>query len=550
MEIDYSPYLCVVQEGRLWWPVADAIKLGAGYLPVRDDERNLTPVLRATTNQVRANERTLLGAFSDDRFQIERPITVERDGVHFLEAGAFLDWLSTYLAGDQSGIAFPNELNCLVRTALAKSAAEAVSSANGFESLTLALESHFETPLDQLPVALRQRVERELFPMPWDSLTADKRRSVALQLDYQHDPATEQDRQFWWDFFERKSDLEKQITAWELIATPTANELALRETRLGELRQELAGMKRQGRDSRSDYCPERKSIDDADGVSSAPSGSPVRYIAYPKAMALLAKRLNATPEELAAWVFVGHVDGGITAFLNANELDPPKPFDYCQCIANENNFDYLSPLMGCWFRDEEIACFEPADRYITGKALIERWSQQPAIQPDAFIRAKIAESRLVDLHPITGFTQGSNPKSSTSPPLEIALFALSDVEDIELEDFDRGTAPDEFSVSPCPPVAAAEIRHRFHVLKDPVANDRWWKAMMRDAKRYGLMACRVGQGKTGPGGSLWRPDLVSGWLVDRHAKGHEGMSSGAVRAALKMVAGCEDIAEELFPADE
>lgn len=113
MEIDYSPYLCVVQEGRLWWPVADAIKLGAGYLPVRDDEQNLTPVLRAKTNQVRANERTLLGAFNDGRLQIERPITVERDGVYFVDAGAFLDWLSTYLSGDQSGLSFPNELTRL-----------------------------------------------------------------------------------------------------------------------------------------------------------------------------------------------------------------------------------------------------------------------------------------------------------------------------------------------------------------------------------------------------------------------------------------------------
>ncbi len=435
MEIDYSPFLCVVQEGRLWWPLGDAMKLGAGYLPVRDDERNLTPVLRATTNQVRANERTLLGAFNDDRLQIERPITVERDGVHFVDAGAFLDWLSTYLSGDQPGVSFPNELTRLVRMALAKSAAEVASSADGFESLTLVLENLFETPLDQLPVALRQRVEREFFPMPWDSLSAEQRRSVALQVDYQNDPATGQDRRFWWVFYERMRDLEKQIATWEAIATPTASDLAQREARLAELRQELAGMKRQERKSRSDYFPERKSIDGEDGVASTPSGSAVRYIAYPKAMALLTKRLNATPEELAAWVFADGSDGGLDAFRNANELDPPPPFDYCQCIASENNFDYLSPLMGCWFREEDIAHFEPANRYITGKALIERWNQYPEIQPYAFICAKIRESRLQDMHPIQGLSQGTNPNDSTSPPLEIALFEVGDVEDIEADDF-------------------------------------------------------------------------------------------------------------------
>lgn len=550
MEIDYSPFLCVVQAGRLWWPVADAIKLGAGYLPVCDDARNPVPVLRATTNQVRANERTLLGVFHDDRLTIERPITVEREGVHFVDAGAFLDWLSTYLSGDQSGMSFPNELARLVRMELAKSAAEAASSADGFESLTLALEDHFETPLDQLPVALRPRVEHEFFPMHWDSMSAEQRRSMAVQMDYQHDPATEQNRKFWWSFYGRMHDLEKQIASWEAIATPTAAELALQETRLTELREELAGMKRQERQSRRGYFPGRNSIDGVGGLSSTPSGLTVRYIAYPKAMALLTKRLTATPEELAAWVFAGHEDGGIAAFVNANGLDSPPAFDYCQCIASENNFDYLSPLMGCWFREEDIARFEPAERYMTGQALIERWSLQPAIQPEAFIRAKIAESRLVDLHPITGFTQGSNPGSRTSPPLEIALFALSDVEGIELEDFAQDPELGELSDSPCPPVAAAEIRHRFHVLKDPDANESWWKAMMRAANRNGLSACRVGQGKTGPSGSLWRSDLVGGWLVDRHAKGHDGMSSGAVRAALKKMPGCEDIAEELFPADE
>jgi hypothetical protein len=69
-----------------------------------------------------------------------------------------------------------------------------------FDSLTLALEEWFDRPLHELPAELRQRVELEFFPMPWNYLGAERRRSVALQLDYQHDPATEQDRQDWWEF--------------------------------------------------------------------------------------------------------------------------------------------------------------------------------------------------------------------------------------------------------------------------------------------------------------------------------------------------------------
>ena len=201
-------------------------------------------------------------------------------------------------------------------------------------------------------------------------------------------------------------------------------------------------MKRQEKQSKSDYYPERKSIDGADGVSSAPSGSPVRYIAYPKAMKQLADRLEATPEELAAWVFTEGSNGGLDAFLNANELDPPPRFHYS--FGNEDEFDYLSPLMACWFKEDDIARFEPANRHITGKALIERWSQHPGIQPYAFICAKIRESRLQDMHPILGLAQGTNPKDSTSPSLEIALFRIVDVEDIEAEDFgvDKPTESD------------------------------------------------------------------------------------------------------------
>ena len=122
----------------------------------------------------------------------------------------------------------------------------------------------------------------------------------------------------------------------------------------------------QERQTGSDYYPVRVHVADMDEAPATPPASPVRYIAYPKAMGLLAKRLGATPEELAAWVFYGREIGGLAAFLNGNELDPPPPFGYCLCVNAGNYSDYISPLMGCWFREDEIAQFEPAERYITG----------------------------------------------------------------------------------------------------------------------------------------------------------------------------------------
>lgn len=159
-----------------------------------------------------------------------------------------------------------------------------------------------------------------------------------------------------------------------------------------------------------------------------------QYIAYPKALTLLADRLGATQEEIAAWIFLGPEDGGLAAYLNANELNPPPRFHYS--LGNEGDFDYLSPLMACWFLEKDIANFQPKKRYITGKALIERWGEQPGIEPQAFIEAKIAESRLFDLHPVFGCTRFSGTGDDSFPPLESGLFALSYVEAIEEEDFE------------------------------------------------------------------------------------------------------------------
>lgn len=310
-----------------------------------------------------------------------------------------------------------------------------------FDSLTLAFEGWFDVPACDLPDALRQRVEQEFSPMPWDELSAEQRRSVAFDLDCQHDPATVQDRQFWWDFFDRMGTLKEQIAQWEAVATPTAGDLALRETRLRDLRQELARMELQKRQASGDCYPEHEPISDASEKSSSSQGGPVKYVAYPKAMAHLRKRLDATPEELTAWIWTGPKDGGIAAYVNANELDPPPRFRFALGSGKGDDHDYVSPLMACWFREDEIARFSPTHRYITGEALMTRWAGRPGMRADAWIRAKIRESRLSDLHPLYGGTQGTWPEDESLPPMTTGLFRLSDVEAIEEEDFADDTAP-------------------------------------------------------------------------------------------------------------
>ena len=187
--------------------------------------------------------------------------------------------------------------------------------------------------------------------------------------------------------------------------------------------------------ARGDYYPERKPLEAENETSSFSQRSPVQYVAYPKAMAKLRTRLDATPEELAAWVWLGPKIGGLSAFVNANELDPPPRFHFGLGNGRGDDHDYVSHLMACWFLTDEIDRFEPTDRYITGSALIQRWIKQPGLKPLAFILAKIRESRLLDLHPICGLTQGSDPDDVSNPPVLDALFQMSDVKAIETEDF-------------------------------------------------------------------------------------------------------------------
>lgn len=302
-----------------------------------------------------------------------------------------------------------------------------------FESLSEALKEWFAHSLTDLPEALRQRVEHEFLPFTWDLLSPEQRLDFAQQWDYKNDPATEAERQAAWDLLARRLEVEGKMREWERAGAGTATELATKEARLAELREEITkidlaeksmlGKERRGKARRGELSDE-----------SARTDEDFEYIAYPRAMKRLRERLGATPEEVAAWVFWGETQGGLVAYTNANELDPPPKFGFFYTMGD----DYISPLMACWFRRDDIEAFEPDERYITGKALIERWSKEPDIEPKAFVQAKIEESRLRHMHPNCGGTRATWPEQESFPPMESGLFALWRVEQIEAEDFGLG----------------------------------------------------------------------------------------------------------------
>jgi hypothetical protein len=292
-------------------------------------------------------------------------------------------------------------------------------SAKKYTPLVRRLDDWLEQPFRAIPPDLRECIEDALFPFQWDQLTCDQRRLLIIQEDERHDPRLDLERQAGFDRGVKRQDLRRQIDIWTSVPVTSATEVSLKEQRLKELNAELR---------RLEPRAARKS-----SVIRLPAG----YVAYPKAAAVLAERLAATSEEIAAWIWFTHQNGGLAAYRNANELIPPPRFFYDVMLHPTG--DYLAPLMGCWFDEAEINSFLPTERFVTGAALIQRWTSRVA-NARAFIEAKIAESRLIAFHPIYGSTR-EMACDEDFPPMDTGLFAQSEVERIESEDFPGDARP-------------------------------------------------------------------------------------------------------------
>lgn len=87
-----------------------------------------------------------------------------------------------------------------------------------FDSIAVALSDWFDKPLNELPKEQYERVRKDFFPLPWDDHSPWQRRTCAAQWDYQNDPTTEADRQYWWEFAQRQRRLRSCPLALLLIA--------------------------------------------------------------------------------------------------------------------------------------------------------------------------------------------------------------------------------------------------------------------------------------------------------------------------------------------
>jgi hypothetical protein len=450
-----------------------------------------------------ALERTLLGAIRKDDGGVPPPQIYTRDNAAFVEADEFLDWLAQYVLETGTRLVFPADLARAVDRKVSKHAGR-----QPFRSLTKLLETYFNGDVGSLPSDIRAFVDQVYSPFDWHMLTPDQRRSFADQYDVQHDPARQGEHCFWWRHVVKEQELEKSIEEWERLSGATVSERAEKRKQLEALRYELHALNQKAARTR-----DLLSCGNPSESEQAELGDQV-YISCPQAIHMLEQRFGAGVHELAMWIFLGAKNGGLDAFAGGGGSAPARFH-----LGYSDDLNYVTPMMGCRFRRSDIETFVPSDRYELGIELVARWSKIPGMVDVAgFIRAKIGEGVLQDMHPISGMTQWSYPGTDFRASLDEAIFSLSEIEAIEAADFALEPSGESDRPAASKPVLVWEIYQRFALARDEDENVAWWKGRMADAGRYDLLECRAAKGRPGiRDSSLWYPDRIAGWLVD---KGH------------------------------
>jgi hypothetical protein len=163
------------------------------------------------------------------------------------------------------------------------------------------------------------------------------------------------------------------------------------------------------------------------------------YVHYLVAKAQLAERLEATPLEIAMWVWLGPNERdqtsrkplGLPAYRNAasclhapSEADegddedqdedgstsepidgyPTDPERFRFPNWDAGSIDYVGALMGAYFYQPDLDAFDPHERFIGYDSLFSRWAE--ALSPEeatALIQEKTkSDADLPAYHPITG----------------------------------------------------------------------------------------------------------------------------------------------------
>lgn len=168
------------------------------------------------------------------------------------------------------------------------------------------------------------------------------------------------------------------------------------------------------------------------------------YISFEEACQWLAEELNGDPKaiawEVAAWVLRRNI-------LAYRKYISERPEDNKAILYNDfvfdhyheeyDGFDYMPPLEKCLFRRWEVENFAPPERYVVGSSLIQRWAEHGNVSEKEvkhLIRFYCLQNgRLTDYYTSPQRSKASAEKAvfKDAPPIELALFPLSQIEIIE-----------------------------------------------------------------------------------------------------------------------
>jgi hypothetical protein len=193
----------------------------------------------------------------------------------------------------------------------------------------------------------------------------------------------------------------------------------------------------------------------------ASAGDTPHLVPYSVARKLLAKKFQATTEEIAAWLYDGWpdnekdtLDGSAPAHvLRAYVCKPragatPPWFAFPTATSKGHSLDLGAAMVGCYFNADELHSFTPEARYVTGLALVDKLVELTGGQEAAevLIQRHVNHGRLTCFHPMTGLTRWDEENWPGMAPRDAALFSCSQVDPILEELEGRGDSIPEASV--------------------------------------------------------------------------------------------------------
>lgn len=101
--INYTPWLQAHADGPIYWTLDDAHKLVAGWKPIEDDDKQLTPKLTATSNRAMVGQRNLIADFHNGNTpcpviqdeadpELEAIAGVKHRPTPFVDADCYIRW--------------------------------------------------------------------------------------------------------------------------------------------------------------------------------------------------------------------------------------------------------------------------------------------------------------------------------------------------------------------------------------------------------------------------------------------------------------------------